>query len=395
MLRRVVSSTRKAVCVVAYVEGGTALAAGFASAAKRYWLEVFPCVRREAANWRRRAEKIPDPVLRRAALANLRAEGLNLDGAAAFAAFAPEGSRTAVVRAQVALQVAYDYVDTLAEQPCEDPIRNADQLHQVLGAALDPSGPRIDYYAHHPQKDDGGYLQDIADTCRTVLCELPSYAAVATSVQRAAARMACYQSLNLNESQGDHVALARWAHVETPRGADLRWWETAASAGSSLGVYVLIAAAANRVVRAEETTAIEEAYFPWIGSLHLLLDSLVDRREDAAVGQRSLLDYYTSPQEAAARLGLIATECLRRIRALPCGRQHLLLLAGMASHYLSMPEASQPEALLTARTVLKALGGLATPCMMVMAARRAAGRGSRERWLDTTCGAARVSEDGR
>jgi tetraprenyl-beta-curcumene synthase len=382
MLRRVVFSTRKAVRVLVRSERGAALAAGFANAARRYWLGVFPCVRREAAHWHRRAEEIPNPLLRRAALANLRAERLNLDGAAAFAAFVPDAHRPAVIRAQVAFQVAYDYVDTLAEAPCGDPIRNGDQLHKVLGAALDPGGPRIDYYAHHPQKDDAGYLQEIVETCHAVLRELPSYASVAASVRRAAVRMASYQSLNLSESQGDHVALARWAGAQTPFSTGLRWWETAASAGSSLGVYVLIAAAARRFVRAEEAVAIEEAYFPWIGSLHLLLDSLVDRQQDVASGQRSLLDYYASPEEVANRLGLLAAESMRRIRALPGGRQHVLLLAGMASHYLSMPEASYPEARPTARSVLAAIGGLAVPTMLVMGARRAAGRGVHRRWSE-------------
>ncbi len=379
--------------MVAGTERGPALAAGFANAAKRYWLGVFPQVRREAAHWYRRAKEIPDPALRRAALANLSAERLNLDGAAAFAAFVPDVHRAAVVRAQVALQVAYDYVDTLAEQPCPDPIRNGDQLHKVLGAALDPAGPRIDYYAHHPHTDDAGYLRGIVETCRSTLRKLPSYASVADSAQRAAVRMASFQSLNLNELQGDHAALARWAGAQTPSGADLRWWETAASAGSALGVYVLIAAAANRVVHAEEAVAIDEAYFPWIGSLHLLLDSLVDRQEDAATGQRSLLDYYSSPQEAAARLSLIARESMNRIRGLPRGRHHVLLLAGMTSHYLSMPEASRPEALLSARSVLGTIGGLAAPTMFVMGARRAATRGVHDRRLETPVAQATSESD--
>jgi tetraprenyl-beta-curcumene synthase len=119
-----------------------------------------------------------------------------------------------------------------------------------------------------------------------------------------------------------------------------------------------------------------DAYFPWVGALHTLLDSLVDREEDAAAGQHSLLDYYSSPQETAARLSLLAAESLSRIRALPCPRQHLLLLAGMASHYLSTPEASRPDALLTARSVLGTIGGLAAPTMLVMGARRAASRGA-------------------
>ena len=40
----------------------------------------------------------------------------------------------------------------------------------------------------------------------------------------------------------------------------------------------------RHAVHAEDATAIEEAYFPWIGSLHLLLDSLVDQQEDRLLG---------------------------------------------------------------------------------------------------------------
>jgi tetraprenyl-beta-curcumene synthase len=359
--------------MVASIGNNTALAAGFAGAARRYWLGVFPCVCHEVRHWRRRAEEIPDPVLRRLALVNLAAERRNLDGAAAFAAFVPPAFRLAVVRAQVAFQVAYDYVDTLAEQPSADPIRNGYHLHRALLAALDPASPHVDYYAHHPHREDAGYLDDVVDSCRTALRLLPSYAVVAEHALRAAARIASYQSLNLNESQGDHAALARWAGAQTPSRVDLRWWETAASAGSSLGVFVLIAAAADPVVCAEEAAAVERAYFPWIGSLHSLLDSLVDRREDASAGQRSLLDYYSSPTEVAARMGLLAAESLRLIRALPSDRRHVLVLAAMAGHYLSAPEASLPDALPTTRSVLETMGGLAFPTMLVMNTHRAVG----------------------
>jgi tetraprenyl-beta-curcumene synthase len=369
--------TRKAVGVRTHPGRGVALAAGFAKAARSYWVGVFPRVCREVGQWRGRAAAIPDPTLRRVALTNLRVERPNLDGAAAFAAFVPCARRTPVIRAQVALQVAYDYVDTLAEEPCADPIRNGRRLHGVLRAALDPGGPQGDYYVHHAQRDDACYLRDIVEACRVVLRELPSYGLVAASACRAAERMMSYQSLNLSEHQGEHTALARWARTQTPSGTDLRWWETAAGAGSSVGVFVLIAVAARSAVGVDEAAAMEEAYFPWIGSLHLLLDGLVDREEDAAAGQRCLLDYYASHEEAAARMGVIATEARRRIRALPPEQQqqHSLLLAGMASHYLSAREATLPEALLASRSVLAAIGWLAAPAMLVMGVRRAAERG--------------------
>ena len=61
----------------------------FAGAARCYWLEIFPFARRELREWRRRAEAIPEPGLRRDALLALQAKGGNAEGLAAFAVLAP------------------------------------------------------------------------------------------------------------------------------------------------------------------------------------------------------------------------------------------------------------------------------------------------------------------
>ncbi len=89
----------------------------FISAARRYWLSVFPAVRRELRHWQLRANEIPDPVLRRLALDAQHHKRGNIEGAAAFAAFVEPASRPLVVRALVAFQTAYDYADILSEQP--------------------------------------------------------------------------------------------------------------------------------------------------------------------------------------------------------------------------------------------------------------------------------------
>ena len=93
-----------------------AFAGTFSAAARRYWLGVFPHVRREVSRWRERAAEIPDSALRRLALQAQGKQG-NVEGAAAFAAFAPRSERAALVRAVVAFQSAFDYLDVLAEQP--------------------------------------------------------------------------------------------------------------------------------------------------------------------------------------------------------------------------------------------------------------------------------------
>jgi tetraprenyl-beta-curcumene synthase len=352
-----------------------ALAATFAGAARRYWLGVFPCLGCEVRRWQARANEIRDPVLRRLALDSQHSKRKSLEGAVAFAAFVPRPGRRAVIRALTAYQVIFDYLDTLSEQPNADPINNGRQLNQALLTAVEPQSPCFDYYAHHAHRDDNGYLDDLIRTCRAALGALPSYAATAASVRRATERIVAYQSLNHGDAHGSHDAFARWATRETRPETGLRWWETGAAAGSSLAVLALITAAADPALTRAQTTALENAYYPWIGALHTLLDSLIDRHEDTtALGQRSLLDCYRSPRETATRLEMIAAQAVRRTRDLPRANHHAMILAAMASLYLSDPQASTPGARLAKQQVLATMGDLAAPTMLVMGARRAAGR---------------------
>jgi tetraprenyl-beta-curcumene synthase len=357
-------------------DSGAAFTAAFTGAARRYWLGVFPRVCREVRHWRARALEISDPNLRRLALDAHDSKRTNLEGAAAFAAFAVD-HRPDVVRALTAYQTIFDYLDVLAEQPSSDPAANGRRLNAALLAALAPEEPHVDYYEHHTHRDDGGYLVELIDACRAALERLPSFVTVAASARRAAQRMIAYQSLNHGDPNGSHESFDQWARWETQPETGLRWWETAAAAGSSLAALALIAAAVDPALRLEAATAIEGAYFPWIGALHSLLDSLIDRAEDAATGNRGLIDYYPSLDEAAARMTMIAGESLRLTRGLPHGRQHALVLAAMASHYLSMPEAFAPDARFATHSILGAMGGIAVPPMLVMGARRQMLRRSR------------------
>src|SRR6185312_3703270 len=148
----------------------------FVAAALRYWLTVYPHVLRDIRRWTRRARTIPDPVLRAIALDTQHSERGNYEGAAAFAAFVPRRSRTAVVHAVIAFQLAYDYADSLAEQPAADRVTNGRTLHEALHAALSPGTPHPDFYAHHSRDDDGGYLRELVDACRNAVESLPSWA---------------------------------------------------------------------------------------------------------------------------------------------------------------------------------------------------------------------------
>jgi tetraprenyl-beta-curcumene synthase len=353
-----------------------ALMGTFLDAALRYWLTVFPRVRRELRSRRSRAREVPDPVLRGLALAALEKRG-NIEGAAAFAAFVPWRRRRASIGALAAFQSTYNYVDMLAEQPCADPVANGRRLHMALLVALDPSAAHLDYYEHHPQRDDGGYLRELVETCRAALGTLPSYAAVAAPVHAATVSIVEFQSLSLGRGPIERDELVSWARSETPPGTGLQWWETASARGTSLGVHALIATAADRGVEPADVAAIAEAYLLWAGSLHSLLDSLVDEVEDSDSGQFSFIDCYATPQAAAVGMGRLAARSARALRDLPHGRRHAVVLAGMTASYLSLPEASAPRVRAATQSVIEAVGVPVGAALTIFRARRLAGRVAR------------------
>ncbi len=357
---------------------GLWLAADFACTARRYWLAVFPRVAREVCLRRRRAAGIPDPVLRSFALEALDGKRGNLEGAAAFAALVPSSSRPFVVRALVACQAICDYLDLLSEQPSGDPVANGYRLHEALIVATTRGEPHRDYYIHHPCGEDGGYLRMLVDVARASLSALPSLPSIGEPIARAAERIARYQSFNHGDARGSYEPFERWAAQATAPQTGMRPWETAAGAGSTLTVLALIASAADPQIGMFEAREIENAYFPWIGSLHSLLDSLVDHDEDLAIEGRALMGYYASPLDAATRMRTIASEALRRAVALPCGRRHALIVAAMASFYIcEIHRSVSPHARLVAPSVLEAIGGLAAPTMAILGARRSLRRVSK------------------
>jgi tetraprenyl-beta-curcumene synthase len=342
----------------------------FADAARHYWLGVFPCGRRELRHWRSRAAEILDPALRRLAFEAQDTRRESLEGAVAFATFVPRASRAVVVRAITAYQLAFDYIDTISEQPGTDPIVNGRRLNQALLRALDSGAPHLDYYAHHSQHEDAGYLQDLVDTCRTALEALPSYGAISDAVLRATTRLVNYQSLNHGDGNGSYEAFAQWARTETVGVAGLHWWEVGAAAGSPLPVFALFATGARPAVCTADAAAVEGAYFPWIASLSSLLDSLVDRSEDAADGQRSLLDYYDSPAEIATRLQTLAARAAGQVRVLADGEQHTMILAAMASFFHdALQRAASDDCPVTQRILDTMAGDFTTLATLVLRTR--------------------------
>jgi tetraprenyl-beta-curcumene synthase len=315
-------------------------------------LLVRPVLLSEYLRWQRAALQIPEEELRGLALASLEKRG-NIEGAALLATLAPSAHRRQTVTAQVAFQALYNYLDALSEQHFEDPHAIA-EAHEALLRALAPLASQP--IAADRLRGDAAYVDGLVAACREAFEALPSHRAVTAPAVEAATRIVDFQSLNLAERDGGHEALSRWAEETTPAGSALDWWETAAAAGSSLPVHALIAAAADPRLSARQAQAVAAAYFPWIGALHSLLDSLVDREEDSALGRPSLLAPYRTPRALLAGLSALACRAREASARLPAPHAHRVIVTAMCSYYLSAPEARSDEARAVAASLESVLG---------------------------------------
>lgn len=312
-----------------------------------YWLTVFPRVRRELARWRQAAEAIPDDETRALALATLEQESGLAEGAAIFATLVPRRHRRALVPLLVAWQVAYDYLDTLGERPRADAAPYA-----ALAAALDAG-------VAYGDPRDGGYLHGLIARCRTAGDGLPALDRVRPVALRAVQR--CIEGQLATHAVGlrGNADLRSWAAAQSEADGYL-WWEVAAGAISSLAVHAVLATAAHPCATSEVADAVDAAYFPSICALSTLLDSAVDTDDDDGTANHRCLAYYDDPAHMLQRLAAITHVAERASRALPAGRRHAVILAGMTTFYATAGGATQQH---VHRQIAAALGAWTPPIL--------------------------------
>jgi len=345
----------------------------------RYWATVAPRVRAELSRWERHARAIPDPWLQALALRKLREERFNVEVAATAATLAGRAQRRHAIEAIVALQVMYDYLDLLTEQPLPDPLRDGRRLFSAFTDALTlDEEPRGDYYrdlpqtrdGDLPQTQDGGYLLELARAARLALVGLPAANAVAEVARRGAGRCAEAQVLSHDAARSGTAQLERWARREAA-GTALEWPEFLAGAAASvIAVHALIATAAREGATQREAEEIDAVYLS-IGAL-TMLDSLVDRQEDLRTGELGYLQHYGSGELMAARLASLARDAAARARLLPGAAHHIVTLVGVVAYYTSAPEASAAFARPIVAPLRRELAPLIAPTLALMRAWRLA-----------------------
>ncbi len=291
-----------------------------------------------------------------------------------IATIAPREHRDGAVEAIVALQVMYDYLDALTEQPAPDPIRDGLQQSGAFLDALSVSTPtKRDYYAYYGGGGDGGYLEDLAVTVRDALLGLPGLDAVSEILPACAARCAEAQVRVHAVPDVGLGQLERWAECKAGN-TELQWREWLFGAmGSVVAAHALIALAADRRATAAQASQLDSTYLS-LCVLTTALDHLVDHERDALTGEESYLCLYSSREDFAQQIALVTRRVLERVHRIPKGPHHAMILSGVVAYYTSQPGAIGEFARPVSVHVRDQLRPLITPTLATLHAWRVAKR---------------------
>lgn len=339
----------------------------------RYWRSVAPLVRRELRRWSVRASTIADPHLRELAIGKLQVEHFNAEVAATLATLAPPEHRRSTVEAIVALEVLYDYLDGLTEEPAEDPLEDRRRLYRFLAGVFDGSRPDVRADSDDELRADGGYLFELSSTVSAAIATLPGSAAVRLVGRRAAERCSEGQIRVHAAPQIGVAQVERWARADAAPHGTLGWREhVAGSVASVLAMHALIAYSAKDLATEEEAEALDDAYLS-ISAISTMLDSLVDYERDAASGDPWLIRLYGGDARLLGdRLVELAGGAVSRARELPHGAHHLMTLMGVVAYYTSAPEARGEPAQPVVARLHRELGPSVLPTLAVVRAWRLA-----------------------
>lgn len=295
---------------------------------------VLPQVNENLHHWKQRAEEIPDPELRKQALASIETKTFHCEGGSILALLAKKKSEE-VIQFIVAYQTISDYLDNLCDRSTSLDPEDFRALHDSMHCALTPHAAHQDYYRRHPEKDDGGYLCSLVETCQRFLVNLPSYDAIAETLHELAGYY-CDLQVHKHVTQEERVPrLKSWFQIYKDKLPPMSWYEFSACSGSTLGIFCLVSYASSDWTQAREVEKVKAGYFPWVQGLHILLDYFIDQEEDRAEGDLNFCFYYDSREKMMSRLSHFIERADESVAGLPDSKFHQMIHHGLLGVYLA------------------------------------------------------------
>jgi tetraprenyl-beta-curcumene synthase len=322
----------------------------------KYVTKVFPVVDQELTRWIYFAENIPDPNLRQQALASIQMKKFHAQGGSVYSLYPTVIDQVSILKFIVAFQTISDYLDNLCDRAGVQDEFSFRQLHLAMLDAVDPQGELNDYYCYYPYQNDLGYLDLLVTECRTQLLKLPAYHLIQHSLKKYIQLYTDLQALKHLDPANRESLLFTWAKVHQNLYPEISEWEFAAATGSTLGIFLLVAAASDSSLKLEEVEQIDAAYFPWVSGLHILLDYYIDAGEDLQMGDLNFTHYYNNLLECQERLKFFISQSLKSCTPLRYPKFHQTIIKGLLAMYLSDAKALTTENLRTTKEILRHSG---------------------------------------
>lgn len=325
----------------------------------RVYRYIKPELEKEFAGWYQRAEQIPDAELRKQALASMNSKKFHCEGGCVYAA-----QEISYVNVLVPLIVAYqtisDYLDNLCDRSTSLDPDDFRQLHRSMQDALTPGAALQDYYLYREEKDDGGFLAALVQSCQKYVAQLPAYGQVQARVLELSGLYSDLQVYKHIAQEKREEQLLAWWETHRPHYPQIYWQEFSAVTGSTIGIFSLFCLATKQRLDEQTIRSVNQAYFPWICGLHILLDYLIDLEEDRIGGDLNFVSYYSSEQEATSRLQYFVQMAKKSVHGLPNATFHRMIIDGLVAFYLvdRKVNRSQPRIYTIAKQLLREAKGL-------------------------------------
>lgn len=324
----------------------------------RVYHKIFPAVHHELAYWKKRANQIPNPELRKQALASINSKTFHCEGGAILALMAQEHYKKAV-KFIVAYQTISDYLDNLCDRSTSLDPNDFSALHESMADSLVLDTTGKNYYLLRNDQDDANYLNELAETCRSILQELDHYDLIKEYLSELC-HYYCDLQIHKHVIPEERVPrLKNWFDEYREGLPKMEWYEFSACSGSTLGIFCLVSYAMRGDFKKEDAIHIRNGYFPYIQGLHILLDYLIDQEEDRLGGDLNFCFFYENQEMLFNRLKHFVMEADKHTEGLPHQKFHKLINRGLLGVYLSDGKVRKQKSVRKlAKEMIKTGGGI-------------------------------------
>ncbi len=300
----------------------------------KVYSDVLPTVHKYLSYWRQKAENIPNPELRKQALASIDSKTFHCEGGSILALLA-HNQMEECIKFIVAYQTISDYLDNLCDRSTSLDPDDFRHLHHSMPHALTIGQTPINYYQYREEQDDGGYLNSLVTTCQESLANAIHYEKIYPYLAELAGYYCDLQVHKHVRIEERVPRLEKWFESYKSGLPEMEWYEFSACSGSTLGIFCLVAHSFQDQFDEEMAEKIRKGYFPYIQGLHILLDYLIDQEEDIEGGDLNFCFYYPHEEKLLTRLKHFVCEADKHIAGLPNEKFHKLINRGLLGIYLS------------------------------------------------------------